>query len=244
MDSFFKIKNLSFNFDDSKKERFFSNVSCEFKQNKLNFIRGKNGAGKSTLFRIMMGKVEPIEFIEGIVTIKDQSFNLAIPEQRQKLSANIRLAPQKFDQMLADQFTFAQNMQLAALPRYPRLKRFIETTTIPHIVERFGIDYDVPVGMLSGGQRQILAILMALQKPASILLLDEPTAALDDKNSSMVMSFLNELLTLNKELTILIICHDLELVGAYTTKHYYQIEVNKDLSRTLDLISLNHKGTP
>lgn len=238
MQSFFNIKNLSFSFDSTHKELFFSAISGEFKQNTLNFIRGKNGAGKSTLFRIMMGKIEPGEFIEGTVTVQNETFNLASAHERQKLGSIMRLAPQKFDQMLADQFTFTQNLQLAALPQYPRLKRFIESSTIPPLVERFGINYDVPVGMLSGGQRQILAILMALQKPASILLLDEPTAALDDKNSSMVMSFLSDLLTAHTDLTVLIICHDLELVAHYTTTHYYQIEVLKNNSRTLDLITL------
>ena len=238
MKSFFNIKNLSFSFDSTHKEPFFSKISGEFKQNTLNFIRGKNGAGKSTLFRIMMGKIEPGEFIEGTVTIQNETFNLANAHERQKLGSIMRLAPQKFDQMLADQFTFTQNLQLAALPQYPRLKRFVESTVVPPLVERFGINYDVPVGMLSGGQRQILAILMALQKPASILLLDEPTAALDDKNSSMVMSFLSDLLTAHTDLTVLIICHDLELVAHYTTTHYYQIEVLKNNSRTLDLITL------
>jgi ABC-type lipoprotein export system ATPase subunit len=93
--------------------------------------------------------------------------------------------------------------------------------------------------MLSGGQRQILAILMALQKSASILLLDEPTAALDDKNSSMVMSFLNELLATDKNLTVLIICHDKELVDTYAHSQYHQIEVHDDNTRTIELKTID-----
>ncbi len=235
MNYVFSIKNLRFSFDETVNQFFFDNVHGSFKKNTMNFIRGKNGAGKSTLFRILMGKIERGELIEGTITLKDHSFDLSNPEQRSKLSAHIRLAPQKFDEMLADQFTFTQNMALASLPKYPGLETFVETVDIPSIVDRFGINYHVPVGMLSGGQRQILAILMAIQKPTSVLLLDEPTAALDDKNAGMVIAFLQALLSANKELTVLIICHDKELVEEYAQDHYHQIEVNEDKTRTIEL---------
>ncbi len=242
MSSFFTVQGLSFSFDQENRQPFFVNLSCSFKKNTLNFIRGKNGAGKSTLFRIMMGKILRNEYITGTIAIDNKTFAMAQSDDREKLSNIIRLAPQKFDSMLADQFTFAQNLQLASLPKYPGLDRFVETATIPSIVDRFGIDYTVPAGMLSGGQRQILAILMALQKSTSILLLDEPTAALDDKNAGMVLSFLNELLNTNNNLTVLIICHDKELVEQYAVNHYYQIEVADDAIRTIHLVPVNNES--
>lgn len=236
MNHAFSINQLRFSFDENQEQFFFNNVTAAFQQNTMNFVRGKNGAGKSTFFRILMGKIERSEFIQGTINIKDRSFNMTIAEERNKLSHYIRLAPQKFDEMLADQFTFTQNLALASLPKYPGLEIFVEEINIPPLVDRFGINYHVPVSMLSGGQRQILAILMALQKPTSILLLDEPTAALDDKNASMVISFLNALLQANKELTVLIICHDKELVEEYAHDHYHQIEVHEDKTRTIELI--------
>ncbi len=235
----FSIRDLKFRFDDTMPQWFFVGAQCTFKHNTLNFIRGKNGSGKSTLFRLLTGRLEILEEVSGTVAIGNKSINLAHPDDRSYLKSHVRLAPQKFDQMLADQFTFPQNLKLASLPQYPSLKSFQETVTIPPLVDRFGIDYTVPVGMLSGGQRQILAILMALQKTASILLLDEPTAALDDKNSSMVMSFLNDLLTADKNLTVLIICHDKELVERYAKTQYHQIEVHDDNTRTIELIRID-----
>lgn len=238
MNTFFSITNLKFSFDQENTRPFFDGVHCSFARNVIHFIRGKNGAGKSTLFRILRGKTERGEYIEGTIRLGARTFNIAEPEQRAALSSCVRLSPQKFDEMLADQFTFPQNLQLASLPRFPGLTRFVETSYVPPLVDRFGIDYTVPVGMLSGGQRQILSILMALQRPTSILLLDEPTAALDDKNAGIVMAFLEELVTLNKELTVLIICHDKELVEQYAHTQYYQIEITTDNKRSLHTVPL------
>ena len=142
------------------------------------------------------------------------------------------MVAQKFDQMLADQFTFIQRI-CSWQQLYPLLKRFSSDYNIPELIARFSINLYVPVGMLSGTNARILAILMALQKPTSVLLLDEPTAALDDKNGSMVMAFLNELLRSNKDLTVLIICHDIELVEEYARTQYYYIDVAHDDTRTI-----------
>ncbi len=238
MEAFFRVHDLSFSFDASSKELFFKEINCSFKKNSLNFIRGKNGAGKSTLFRLLQGKLERNEFLKGTIIMDEKVYQLELADHRTRLKRTIRLAPQKFDGMLADQFNFIENLQLASMPHFPQLEQFHAHITIPHLVDRFGINYTVPVGMLSGGQRQILAILMALQKFAPILLLDEPTAALDDKNASMVMTFLAELLKADTSLTVLIICHDKELVERYADKHYHQIEVHEDNTRTIEPITI------
>ncbi len=243
MSNYLSIQNLSFSFDHTQDKHFFKNISCAFKKNTMNFIRGRNGAGKSTLFRILRGKIEPIESVTGTAILNGHTYDLSQVESRRNFSNDIRLAPQKFDEMLADQFTFPENLQLAGMPTYPGLTPFVPATDIPELVARFGIDYTVPAGMLSGGQRQILSILMALQKSARILLLDEPTAALDDKNSSMVMAFLHDLLKTSKDLTILVICHDKELVNQYAEHHYYEIEIHPDDTRSIELIPLMKEST-
>ena len=136
------------------------------------------------------------------------------------------MVQQKFDLMIADQFTFGQNLQIANLPEYPFFAPLPAHKPLPKLVERFGINSNTPAYLLSGGQRQILSILMVLQKHTKILLLDEPTAALDEKNAQMVMLFLQELI-ITTPITILIICHDKDLVHEYATKHYYELEVDE-----------------
>lgn len=229
------IKNLTFSFPEIAAP-LFNRCSLRFTDNRLHFIRGKNGSGKSTLFRIIRGMIYNGEHIEGTVTIGKTTYLLNDEDHRRELSHTVRLVAQKFDRMIADQFSFTQNLQLATMPHYPHIETFSDDYRIPDLIKRFGINFDVPAGNLSGGQRQILAILMALQKPTSILLLDEPTAALDSKNGGMVMSFIQELLSVNKDLTILIICHDRDLVEQYADKEYYQIKVADDGTRTFSLI--------
>lgn len=230
------LTDLSFAFDESGKRLFFDKLSLDFDSNQLHFIRGKNGAGKSTLFRLMRGKVYNDEFVSGTITIDEKIFDLDDESRREKLTNVVRMVPQKFDLMLAGQFSFTENLQLATIPEYPKLQTFIPTTSVPQLVERFGINFDTPASNLSGGQRQILAILMALQKPTRILLLDEPTAALDDKNAEMVLLFLQELLGEHTELTVLAICHDKELVDTYAGKQYHHIEVNDDNTRSINRV--------
>lgn len=222
------LTELSFSFSETSATPFFSGLSVSFEKNKIHFIRGKNGAGKSTLFRILRGIIYGGELCSGTIAVGEELYNLRHADERDTLSDHIRMVPQRFDDMLADQYTFRENLQLAAMDGLPSpLRGLPAAPPIPPLVDRFGITYTTPVHLLSGGQRQILAILMALQRSASILLLDEPTAALDEKNAAMVMEFLTNLIASEKNLTILIICHDKELVETYATgTFYYTIAVD------------------
>ena len=116
--------------------------------------------------------------------------------------------------MIADQFSFIENARLAAMAHYPGVTKLPQATLYPELLQRFGIAMDKPTKLLSGGQRQILAIVMALQKKCSILLLDEPTAALDETNAELVMHFLQDLIR-TTGLTVIMICHDSDLIRIF-----------------------------
>jgi ABC-type multidrug transport system ATPase subunit len=227
------VTNLSFSFTHTNQDLFFRDLTFSVSTNKLHFIRGKNGAGKSTLFRLLRGLVHNSELATGNITLGDATYNLDDSEHLDELKDSIRMVPQKFDQMIAGQFTFEENLQIAGMARHPDILPFPKAPPVPPLVKRFGVRAGTPAHLLSGGQRQMLAILMALQKPTDILLLDEPTAALDTKNADMVLQFVSQLLASNPHLTILVICHDKELVEQYAEQYYFEIEVQDDDTRTI-----------
>jgi ABC-type cobalamin/Fe3+-siderophores transport system ATPase subunit len=192
---------------------FFSDIRLTARPKTLTCIQGKNGSGKSTLFKIIRGMIEPNEIVSGTIRIDDAEHQLAHGGQFAPL---IRAVAQNTNLMIADQFTFDENLRLAALPEYPGLKRLPHA--LPHdLVKQFGIEGSMQACLLSGGQRQILSILMALQKPTRILLLDEPTAALDETNARLVFEFLRQLLA-SRQITILCIVHDPDLVDLYADR--------------------------
>ena len=138
------------------------------------------------------------------------------------LSSRVALVHQKFDLMLADQFSFADNLRLASLSSHPSLKPLSNFNRLPDFVQNFALPLNQQVNELSGGQRQLLAILMTLQKPIDVLLLDEPTAALDTTNAVMVIDFLKTLAA-KSNLIVVIISHDKELIDSYASHGYIEI---------------------
>jgi ABC-type lipoprotein export system ATPase subunit len=207
------IKNLSFKFNKNSSDYFFNNLTIEFSQHAVHFIQGDNGVGKSTLFNCLCGKIDKNSFLEASIVLEDvtySAYNNALPVAFTQM---VHVVQQDYDSMIASQFTFMQNLQFANLQKYPRLQSLPQATLFD-AVKKLGIDVNLPAHLLSGGQRQLLAIFMAFQKPTKVLLLDEPTATLDRNNARMIMDCLYELAAQLK-VTILIICHDKELVQEY-----------------------------
>jgi ABC-type lipoprotein export system ATPase subunit len=122
---------------------------------------------------------------------------------------------QNFDAMLAPSFTGYQNLQFSTFASNPNLDLITDSYDITDFVKSFSIPLDKPVHLLSGGQRQMLAMLMVTQKPLDILLFDEPTAALDTKNSDYVMQGI-ENIAREKNILVLCISHDQDIIQKYS----------------------------
>jgi len=214
-----KIKNFSLKFG---KQPFFHELSFELEKGTLHTLSGKNGSGKSTLLAALRGDLSAE--LMGTVEIEGMLHPIS---NKEALRQKIALISQRFDEMIADQFSFLQNLKFAQFSSRPSLlKGFQEMPFLPDFIERFGIDYDKPARLLSGGQRQVLALLMALQKQPSILFLDEPTATLDPTNARMVFQFLRALID-EFNLTALVICHDEELAASYRSGNSFNIQVGQ-----------------
>lgn len=224
----FSIRNVTFSFNQQSPP-FFENVSLEFKPNSLNFIYGKNGMGKSTILKILSGRTQYPENVTGTICINQNIFDL---NTHNTLADNVGFVCQQFDDMLISSYSFTHNLQCAQIPRIPLPIPMGPHNPYPQFLEKYGIAADIPVALLSGGQRQILSILMVLQRSPSIILLDEPTASMDEENANLIMSFLQELCS-EQNITVVLIVHAMTLVHKYATHGIFQIQKNIDGKRII-----------
>lgn len=181
----------------------FKDLSFQLKPGAIHALHGKNGTGKSVLLRLLNGKRTPEAIVEGEI----------------RATGKTLLVDQRYDQLIADAFTFEENLRFACIEPYPSLIKPLKKPIYhANFVEIFSIDTTKLVHTLSGGQRQILALLMVLQKPVTTLLLDEPTATLDEENAVLVFEFLKVVAAQN--IAILVVCHDRELIDRYASQAF------------------------
>jgi ABC-type multidrug transport system ATPase subunit len=197
---------------------FFKDLSFTLAPGKLHALHGKNGVGKTILLNLLSRRVPPHSIVEGKIIGGE----------------NAILVHQRFDQMIADHFSFQENLKFACMSAFPHpFSRLKNPSFYPDFLEKFHIDITKPASKLSGGQRQILALLMVLQKERSILLLDEPTATLDEQNAILVFEFLTTLILQNA--TLLVVCHDHELVNRHTNGQHLYLEMGAKGVRELKI---------
>ena len=215
------VQHMSFIFPQQK-QFFFKDVSLHCLPGKLNFLQGKNGSGKSTFFNILQGATAHNARLTGDFMIDGQKMK----------AQDVTIVVQDIDEMIAPQFSVKQNMQCVNLFRHPGLQDLPEAQNLS-VLQEFNIDSNKRIDELSGGQKQILAIVMASQKPTKLLLLDEPTAALDPKNAHVVMECIQKLAQ-DLGITVLIISHDQELVATYAPGYYFEIKQGDDGVRSIE----------
>lgn len=211
----FSLKSLSFAFSGDQK-KFFDDISIDVVKPGITFLLGKNGVGKSTFFRLLQGIVHRGEQLHGTLTLQNTSYDLGLVADCNRLHQRSMILHQSFDGMLAPSFTGLQNLKYSQFDENPGLSLVLVPHHVSEFVEQFKIPLDRPVYQLSGGQRQMLAMLMIAQKEVDLLLLDEPTAALDTKNSDYVMQGIQQL-AVAKNIAVICIVHDMEIVQKYAS---------------------------
>lgn len=226
------INNLTFSFTE-KSQPFFHNIHIELEAGKIYFIQGKNGVGKSTFFSILQGTTPTGAILTGSLTYNQKNIPITNNRISSAISSLIKTVIQDSNKMLVKTMTVQDNLRLAQLTKYPLAIPFAADKHIPAIIKQFNINPTIKVQHLSGGQKQILAIIMTLQKPTEILLLDEPTAALDEKNSQLVVDFLHTLAE-KLQLTIIIITHDKDIAMQCGVDQTIVIKKNDDETRTIE----------
>lgn len=174
-------------------------------------ILGGNGAGKSTLFNVIAGT---LMLTSGSISILGKDVTHLPAEKRANYLARVFQDPKMGT---APRMTVAENILIA---KYRGEKRGLLPRKIHSFTDEFkklvartgnGLEkhLDTPTGLLSGGQRQALSLLMATLKRPELLLLDEHTAALDPKTSVSLMNLTDEFVT-GDQFTALMITHHME----------------------------------
>ncbi|TDE32662.1 ABC transporter ATP-binding protein [Actinomadura sp. 6K520] len=175
-------------------------------------IIGPNGAGKSTLLRAVLGLVPS----HGEVTVAGVDLGTLKPRQRARLIAYTPQNPNLPVGMTAFDYTL-----LGRSPYIPHLGRegARDRVITAEVLDRLDLTAFAarPLGHLSGGERQRVVLARALAQQTSVLLLDEPTAALDIGHQQQVMELIDRL-RLSDELTVVTTIHDLTLAGQYADR--------------------------
>ena len=165
--------------------RALQDVSLTLHEGEISCVLGDNGAGKSTLIKIISGLHQ---HDEGSYGIAGEDVRLGSP--RQALDRGIATVYQ--DLAVVPLMPVWRNFFLGSERGRLRMDTAGMRATTREALLRMGIDLhdvDQPIGTLSGGQRQCVAIARAVHFGAKVLILDEPTAALGVKQSGVVLKY-------------------------------------------------------
>jgi D-xylose transport system ATP-binding protein len=177
---------------------------------------GDNGAGKSTLIKAIAG-VQLCD--EGEFHFRDKPVKISSPQDATALG----IATVYQDLALCDNLDVVANLYLGRelfAKGAARAAYFIDETTMEHdaleLLDSLAVttirDVRAPVGSMSGGQRQAVAIARSLLGDPSVVLLDEPTAALGGSQTEQVLELIHTLR--QRGLGVVVISHNLENVFA------------------------------
>ena len=211
------LKDISKEFDNGVEiNHVLKSINFDILEGQFVTVIGGNGAGKSTLFNIINGNLQPTSgaiFFDGVDIVKKSHSTRAALISRVYQDPNYGVCPE---------LTVAENMALAnARGDWRWLRWAIRKKDIAFFEEKLS-EFDLGLermlrkkaSLLSGGQRQVLTLLMAtLQKPR-LLLLDEHTAALDPRIAKQVMGITKNLVEKQK-ITTIMISHNMSDAIAY-----------------------------
>lgn len=180
-------------------------VSFQVKKGEIHALVGENGAGKSTLMKVLSG-VYPYGTYTGDIVVDGNICQFHSIQQSE--AAGIAIIHQEL--ALIPLLSIAENVYIG---RPKTTMGFIDwnktrAATIP-LLERVGLkeDPDTPINQLGVGKQQLVEIAKALSKECKILILDEPTAALNEKDSRNLLDLLKSLQA--EGMTCIIISHKL-----------------------------------
>jgi putative ABC transport system ATP-binding protein len=210
------------------------NINLEVNQKEFLVIVGSNGSGKTTLLNLVAGSVLPGS---GSIYIDGNDVTRLPDYRRSQWIARVFQNPLSGT---ASDLSILDNFRLAAIRTKAKglsigvdeqFRKFVKgkIATLGMGLEN---KIEQPMGTLSGGQRQALTLLMSVMDSCKVLLLDEPTAALDPRSAEVVMLTADKLIK-DFELTAILITHNLKDAFNYGNRIIQMAEgkILKDLDK-------------
>lgn len=195
-------------------------------------VVGSNGSGKTSMLNIICGSID-IDF--GKIIINGQDISKQKDFVRQRRIGRVYQDPSKGT---CPSMTILENMSIAANKGKPyNLGKGVNKARVEEYQEllrplNLGLEdkMGIPVGSLSGGQRQALALLMATMTPIDFLILDEHTAALDPKTAEIIMELTDKVVR-EKKVTTIMVTHNLRYAVEYGNRLVMMHEGNVILDK-------------
>jgi putative ABC transport system ATP-binding protein len=207
------IKNIHKTFNRGKANQVdaVNGISLDIANGEFLVIVGSNGSGKTTLLNLVAGSVLPSS---GTITIDGNEVTNLPDYRRSQWIARVFQNPLS---STASDLSIIDNFRLAAIRTKPKgLTIGVNEAFKKQVREKIAIlgmglenKIEQSMGTLSGGQRQALTLLMSVMDDCKVLLLDEPTAALDPRSAEVVMKTADKLIK-DFKLTAILITHNLK----------------------------------
>lgn len=190
---FISVKNISFSYPGSSK-KILENISFEMHPGETLAIVGKNGAGKTTLVKLLARLYSPDS---GQVCVDEYDIaDLSMAHWHRQVSFVFQQFG-RYEATAADNIAYGDWERLLGNP--DEIQRVAELAGVDDLINSLPQGYDTMLGRmfgeytLSGGQWQKLAVARAFARPATLLILDEPTSNLDAINEYRLFSRFQEL---------------------------------------------------
>ena len=189
--------------------RVLRGVNLKLRAGERVAVLGRIGSGKSTVLRLLAGLYQPTE---GMVEVDGIDLRQVDPAEFRARVGFVSQDPRLFHGTLRDNVLMGRSQIDAA-----RLVEVARLTGLDRVIAAHPMGWDLPVGemgsLLSGGQRQLVALARALVTKPQILLMDEPTSSMDAQSE---VAFLRQLRDAAGDVTLVVVTHRpavLELVS-------------------------------
>jgi putative ABC transport system ATP-binding protein len=212
--------HITFNAGTPIENHVLRGLNLEIRQGQFVSVIGSNGAGKSTMLNAICGD-PPVD--TGRVQIDDKDVTRLSAWERAPWVARVFQDPMAGT---CESLTIMENMALATgrgrqrVPFKPAVKHSMRELFRSKLrLLNLGLEnrLDDRIGLLSGGQRQAVSLVMASLRPSSILLLDEHTAALDPKTAAFVLELTQKIVG-EAELTTMMVTHSMRQALDYGSR--------------------------